>query len=419
MRLCLTTLLLLVLVGSACGPADPSPAPSTPSPELSIRASPPADVRGGAVRVRAVGRPLVEDGQVHLCPGADPCAGVAVTGAHAAEVRRAADRRDVLVRLTGWYDGATLAADTPPEVLSADELDPPYDTPCAGVEGTPHPGTQKDPELRNPPEAVFDAARGWVAAHRDRYAALWWDDRAWAITLLVTDTDVAPVRAELARRIGTAAADRPGGDVGVCVVGGAPATEDELEAASDRIGDVVDGLGRGYGIDAWAPDPRRGSVQIWASHMDRATIDRLRGGSAVPVEVWAFLTVLDGSVDDLPTGDGTGGTGAVPLDTNDSRAGGGMQALGSFTVRYDARQRCVYLDDGHRRVAALWPFGYTARADPLRIVDARGAVVLREGDQFRSGGGFVPTTALDHPCGADGDEGAWIMSDRPDPAGSR
>lgn len=48
---------------------------------------------------------------------------------------------------------------------------------------------------------------------------------------------------------------------------------------------------------------------------------------------------------------------------------------------------CVWLEDAGSRFAVLWPPGYSARFDPLRLVNERGDVIAREGDLIRSGGG--------------------------------
>jgi hypothetical protein len=53
-------------------------------------------------------------------------------------------------------------------------------------------------------------------------------------------------------------------------------------------------------------------------------------------------------------------------------------------------------------VALVWPYGFTARTDPLRLVGGDGQVLARRGDHVELGGGgppvgYVPTPAQD-PC---------------------
>ena len=80
------------------------------------------------------------------------------------------------------------------------------------------------------------------------------------------------------------------------------------------------------------------------------------------------------------------------LETADTRGGAGMDALGTFTVRFDAEQRCVYGEAGAERIGLIWPFGYYATSDPLRVLDNDGRLVAREGDLI---------------------ENVWIMNGRP------
>jgi len=59
----------------------------------------------------------------------------------------------------------------------------------------------------------------------------------------------------------------------------------------------------------------------------------------------------------------------IELLTQPTRGGGGMDALGTFEVAFDANLNCVYFpgdgdvapDEG--RTAPIWPFGYP----PIRI----------------------------------------------------
>jgi hypothetical protein len=91
-----------------------------------------------------------------------------------------------------------------------------------------------------------------------------------------------------------------------------------------------------------------------------------------------------------------------------------MDALGTFTIRFDARRRCVYGDAGAERVGLIWPFGYYAMSDPLRVFDNDGRLVAREGDLIESGGGGGPREGPD-VCGT---SNVWIMNGGPTVVGS-
>ena len=78
--------------------------------------------------------------------------------------------------------------------------------------------------------------------------------------------------------------------------------------------------------------------------------------------------------------------------------------------RHSARSRCSttrrrlpvlrHLRFPEARVQPIWPYGSRALRDPVRIVDAAGAVVLHEGDRFSIGGGEVGPPGQEPTCGA-------------------
>jgi hypothetical protein len=58
---------------------------------------------------------------------------------------------------------------------------------------------------------------------------------------------------------------------------------------------------------------------------------------------------------------------------------------------------CVWIESGGTRTPVIWPHGYTARLDPLEVINANGVVVARAGDMIRvAGGAFTADPAL--PC---------------------
>jgi hypothetical protein len=85
-----------------------------------------------------------------------------------------------------------------------------------------------------------------------------------------------------------------------------------------------------------------------------------------------------------------------------------MNALGRFSVNYDAARRCVYLQgEGGERLLPVWPFGYWATANPLVIYDYEDQPVARPGQVVEFGGGGVDVQHVKAPssCGA---KTAWI-----------
>lgn len=71
----------------------------------------------------------------------------------------------------------------------------------------------------------------------------------------------------------------------------------------------------------------------------------------------------------------------------------GMAALLVGRLRGDADMGCLWIEPGEEyaglgnRVSVEWPYGYTAAFDPIRLYDADGHVVAREGDLLELGGG--------------------------------
>lgn len=65
-----------------------------------------------------------------------------------------------------------------------------------------------------------------------------------------------------------------------------------------------------------------------------------------------------------------------------------MQAARGGVLRSDGR--CFRIGG----LPIVWPHGYTARTDPLRVIDENGQVVARVGDRVRLGGGEESITPL-------------------------
>ena len=93
----------------------------------------------------------------------------------------------------------------------------------------------------------------------------------------------------------------------------------------------------------------------------------------------------------------------IDVPTTRSPEGTGMGALFVGTFEGDAESGCVWLLPEQQdrksydpvRVAVVWPAGFSARTNPLRLYDAEGQLVATEGDPLRLGGGFVPATGFE------------------------
>lgn len=116
-----------------------------------------------------------------------------------------------------------------------------------------------------------------------------------------------------------------------------------------------------------------------------------------------------------PTSDGTDSTSAsdVPVLTGEPS---GMEALGTFTLQYDAELNCLYHDEEDNngepgtggRVVVQWPQGTTASlvGGVVTVVDADGIEIARTGEPVTLGGGGTPFLGSDH-CNA---IGIWMVN---------
>lgn len=55
---------------------------------------------------------------------------------------------------------------------------------------------------------------------------------------------------------------------------------------------------------------------------------------------------------------------------------------------------CLWLGRGEDRSALLWPSGYSARGNPLRIVDAKGHMIATVGELVTLNGGLAPDEVI-------------------------
>jgi hypothetical protein len=103
------------------------------------------------------------------------------------------------------------------------------------------------------------------------------------------------------------------------------------------------------------------------------------------------------------------------LPTSDAREGVGMEAQLIGTLEGDADSGCVWITPSEPmaegdRIPVVWPRGFTAAWDPLRIYRDGGELVAEESDSIVTGGGFTATERERVPeeCRSGGE--VWLVS---------
>ena len=393
-------LLVLLILLAACAseplPLEGEAATTTVIPVAPASTAPVLDVANtDGVRVAITGfLSPGQDGIAEVCPDTGgPCPGVLLLGG-----APSLDDPSNMVRLIGLYDGRNISVEEWDEVVPA-ETD--FTNPC-GLSAT---------GLGNPPDGAFEAVDREVAGSRDRLAGMWWDSSNQVMTLWFTGDAVDDLRVQL-----EAAAS---GEMALCVVGQAQYSEQQLlQIQSDLDAHIDFGA---LGVQSTSTDIINNRVEVSSEFLDEPARMALKTEFGGAVVVHAFIEVLNGLVADLPDPQ-PAIAGDVELVTQSTRAGGGMSALGRFVVMFDADRGCVYFPGDEEsnngepgtggRTLPVWPFGYTAELDPLRIYDFDGNLLAPEGDTIEMGGGFVSAelTDVENDCGA---TGAWIASSPP------
>jgi len=366
-----------------------------PSPDATSTTRPIPDVArpDGSVLVKVTGPLQVGPGGFQeICAGpGDPCAGIPLAG----EVVEP-DSDAAVLQVTGWYDGSQLLVIESEIPASSPFNDSDFSTPCAGLQGR---------ASVNPPDDPMNAIVAYTETIPDRYAGRWWDRANAVMNVWLTGQDIESHRLALEHAAGD--------DLAVCVIDGAEYSEATLLEIQTRLFEVVDQ----EATATWATSvgTLTNRVEVMMEYLDADTRSHVESEFGKTVEFYAFIEVLDGTIADLP-GQAPAHPGNVELLTQPNRAGGGMGALGTFELRFDAELGCVYFPadetdaGGSGRTVPVWPFGYTAESNPLRIYDQDGVLVAQEGNVIQMGGGFVEYVTDQELCGAGG---AWIMSSRP------
>jgi hypothetical protein len=115
-------------------------------------------------------------------------------------------------------------------------------------------------------------------------------------------------------------------------------------------------------------------------------------------------------------GDDAGSATEPPaLPTSDSPEGVGMEATLTGRLEGDATTGCVWIvppepmPEGER-IAVVWPRGFSAEWEPLRIYREGGELAAEEGDSIVTAGGFTTTSRdrLPEECRPEGE--IWLLS---------
>ena len=384
----LVSILALGLV-AACG--LPSPSDTSGGDATTTSATPPDTAPGDGVDIILTGAPtLTADDRIEICPPGwiQPCPGVIVEGL--AELPAGA-----VVRVTGSYDGARLFASQPAEDVS-DEFgqEPHFSSLCPNLEGSPN---------LNPPEPVVAAITAYGEEHASEFAGTWWDSQTRVMTAWFVGDDVEAHRLALAEATGGAT---------ICVAGGARFSEAELLEAADGLAAFHTSNGGPLVTGGWGVDTVGNRVTVFVDEIDESTSSRIAAEFGERVELEAYIEIVTGTLAELPP-PVLAVPGDVDIRTASTRSGGGMDALGRFVLAFDHERGCAYFGSAAgtgERVVPVWPFGYSARANPLTIYDFDGNVVAAEGDTLEVGGGNAPITDPNGDCGS---SDAWIMNGGP------
>lgn len=115
--------------------------------------------------------------------------------------------------------------------------------------------------------------------------------------------------------------------------------------------------------------------------------------AVLPACALALVLLLAGcaSSASAPAGDASG-PASDPASPHGSAAPSAAAEALVGVLRGDAQLEggCVWLDTARGRIEVIWPDGYAATADPVRLTDPSGDVVARAGDEVRIEGSHAP-----------------------------
>jgi hypothetical protein len=388
--------LVLMLIVAACGETAPQSVTTSPAPTTAPSPTPGSTPPTGAAVTVVITATAVEqaDASVELCPPGMTglCPGVILEGDIDPDLV-SSEENPVVVEVTGSYDGRSLIASSAPTRVEYPPVAPvEFASFCPDLQGTP---------ALNPDDTLVQEVTDYSLGQAD-YAAMWWDRERATLTAWFKGDDVSAHQEAIARIAG----DEP-----ICVAGGARYSETELLEASELLSVFEDSRGMplatfGYGVGGVS-----NRIDLPLEELDgetRHALTELVGDRVVP---YPYLYLPAASLSELPAPVPVV-EGDVDIMTSRVRLGGGMDALGHFTIGYDVELNCVYFPGDENgaggRTVPVWPFGYAATSSPLVIYDYDGNVLAGEGDEIELGGGFVDAGFVEgNNCGA---AGAWIVN---------
>lgn len=117
-------------------------------------------------------------------------------------------------------------------------------------------------------------------------------------------------------------------------------------------------------------------------------------------------------------GDAGSATERPSLPTSDSPEGVGMEAKLTGRLEGDAKTGCVWIVPSEpipegERIAVVWPRGFSAEWEPLRIYREGGDLVAEERDSIVTAGGFTTTSRELVPEKCLFGEEIWLLSSVP------
>ncbi|HEY3484419.1 MAG TPA: hypothetical protein VGK49_03500, partial [Ilumatobacteraceae bacterium] len=293
------------------------------------------------------------------------------------------------------YDGVSVTPDpdTTAEVVEgAFDRDPDYSTPCDGM---------RNPSLSPDDRSTYEAIAGYLESVPDALAGAWIDQATQVMNYWFVGDDATVA-------IHRQAIEDLAGETDVCVIGGARFSESELSALQSDLSTLAQA--RGITSSGSSADTLSNTVVASFHAIDGALRTEIHDLSDA-IRAHAFIELLDDPLAALPP-HRPPVEGTVDILTQPDGGRGGMEALGTFVVRWDEALGCHYLDGGDGRSAGVWPDGYSATGDPFTLYDFDGEVVATDGDTIETGGGFTDidgTRYVGEPalCGADG---LWIVT---------
>lgn len=137
-----------------------------------------------------------------------------------------------------------------------------------------------------------------------------------------------------------------------------------------------------------------------AEAIDAETMRRIAQTAGEAVRIVPFIQLQQHPLKQLPL---PPTRGDVQLVTAKNRSGMQMHALGRFSLHYDASLACIYVQDTQgQRLLPVFPFGYWATSDPLRVFDYDGNLAAQPGGLVEFGGGNVDVEHIraTNTCGA-------------------